>query len=54
LDCRKKNVKPPHISNNLKWIFAMFETRSPYHRKIEAMAENLTRQALNLKIKITI
>lgn len=54
LNCRRNNVLPTHIVNDLKCVHASLEWETPFQRDIDQMITAFKKKLLNVEIKITI
>lgn len=53
LQCRKHNVYPKHIINNVKCIHQCIELNTPYNKKLDSLVKSIKRRILNIEIRIT-
>lgn len=52
LKCKKNNVFPKHIVNNINCVFQSIEENSPFTRKIDNLILEFKRKLLNIEIRI--
>ncbi|XP_067613260.1 uncharacterized protein [Eurosta solidaginis] len=53
LKCRKNNIIPKHIINNVSCTFQSLEDDTPYNKQIGQLISDFRRKILNLEIKIS-
>ncbi|XP_044760971.1 uncharacterized protein LOC123318413 [Coccinella septempunctata] len=52
LRCRKNNIFPSHICNEVKCVYSLFRDNHPYRNKIDNIVNRLKKEILNLEIKV--